>query len=104
MILDVTLYRFVAEMQANTTENQFSLNGLKALYEELISEEKSLQFEHKLDPVTVACSYTEYENYEALKDDYPWIASEDDIGHMFHTVIKLEDGGFIVNETGDRQK
>tara|TARA_R110002012_G_scaffold83847_2_gene210601 strand:+ start:510 stop:806 length:297 start_codon:yes stop_codon:yes gene_type:complete len=56
--------------------NNFSRQGLKALWEMLESYEQDTGEEIEFDPIALCCEYTEYDNMEEFwtvydKEDYP---------------------------------
>ena len=68
----VTVFRFIdAFMKSNTYKNNFSYEGLHALFEyieELEMEMDGVEFE--LDVVAFCCDYTEYDSLEDFSNDY----------------------------------
>ena len=50
--------------------NNFSFNGLKALYDMLTSYEEDIDEELEFDPISFCCEYTEYETMEEFWQDY----------------------------------
>ena len=67
----VTVYRFRdAFKQSDTYKNNFSYEGLNALFEYIEQLEDDIGEEIELDVVGVCCDYTEYENLEDFNADY----------------------------------
>ena len=50
--------------------NNFSVEGLSSLYNYLVDLEEDLNTEFNFDPVAFACEYSEYENFQEIKDNY----------------------------------
>ena len=50
--------------------DNFSYDGLKALYDYLINLEDDTGVEMEFDPVELCCNYSEYDNFEQLKNNY----------------------------------
>ena len=50
--------------------DNFSYDGLTALYDYLIQYEEDTDQELEFDPIAYCCKYTEYKNYKELKKDY----------------------------------
>lgn len=48
----------------------FSYNGLKALFDYLTNFEEDVWIELELDPIAFCCEYTEYEDFDSFKNDY----------------------------------
>ena len=51
-------------------KNQFSYEGLRALYEYLINLEDDIGEEFEFDPIAWCCEYTEYENLEDFQKQH----------------------------------
>jgi len=77
-------------------KNNFSYEGLQALYNYLEDYEESCGEKIELDVIAICCEYSEYENIEDFQgqhsDDYETI---EDI-EKETTVIKVDDEKFIV--------
>ena len=76
--------------------DNFSYEGLSALFEYLEEYEDSTGEEIELDPIAICCEYAEYENLEEFQkdygDDYNSIEEIED-----HTqVIRIDDEAFIL--------
>ena len=78
--------------QQDRREN-FSYDGLTALFNHLLQIEEETGEELELDVVALCCYYTEYDSSEALLEAYNNL-SLDDIKNET-TVIEF-DGGFII--------
>ena len=59
--------------------DNFSYEGLIALYDYLENEERDTGDEQELDVIMFCCAFTEYENLEEYKQSYSSINSIDDI-------------------------
>lgn len=68
----VTIYRFRdAFKQSDTYKNNFSYEGLTALFEHLEELEWEMDgMEFELDVVAFCCDYTEYDSLEDFNADY----------------------------------
>jgi len=98
MIKTITEWDFVnAFDQMNRSEN-FSVAGRKALFNFL--EEVSPGME--LDPIAICCEFSEYEDINELKGDYPVPEDcEDDDDALNHfreetLVLELDNGGLVI--------
>ena len=60
--------------------DNFSYEGLMALYDYLENFEEETEKETELDVILFCCAYTEYENLEEYKKSYSSINSIKDIG------------------------
>ena len=71
-------------------DNQFSYEGLEALYNYIEDYEESCDTETELDVIALCCEYTEYGSLEELKNNYDMIESFEDLED--HTqVIRMYD-------------
>ena len=68
MIETVTEHTFTDVMA--TKEHGFSHEGSKALYNYLEQLEEDTETQIEFDPVALRCEYTEYKNFEEIKNDY----------------------------------
>lgn len=82
MKTDVNFYTFRNWFNTNRP-NDFSYNGLLALWDMLEEYEDSTGEEIEFDPIALCCEYDEYDNIEEFhktydKEDYPDIESIQD--------------------------
>ena len=56
--------------QSDTRKNQFSYEGLTALYEYFEEYEDSTGEEIEFDMIGICCEYTEYDNLKELNNNY----------------------------------
>tara|TARA_R100000315_G_scaffold48799_1_gene23107 strand:+ start:2566 stop:2883 length:318 start_codon:yes stop_codon:yes gene_type:complete len=67
----VTVYRFVdAFMQSDTYKNNFSYEGLHALFDYIQQVEDDIGEEFEFDVVGICCDYTEYDDLDDFDRDY----------------------------------
>jgi len=50
--------------------DNFSYDGLTVLYDHLIQFEEDTDQELEFDPIAYCCEYTEYENFNEVKQNY----------------------------------
>lgn len=88
-------YQFTSQFKKVRPEN-FSYEGLKALYNYLIDYEDSTGEELEFDPIAFCCEYAEYEDLKELQVDYPDIESLEELEN--NTIVISIDGseGFII--------
>ena len=65
--------------QSENRKNQFSFEGLKALYDYLTNMEDDIGEEIEFDPISFCCDYSEYENLKELKNNYSDIKNFEDL-------------------------
>ena len=51
-------------------KNNFSYEGLSALFDYLEEMEESTGEELDFDPIALCCEYSEYDSFEELQEDY----------------------------------
>ena len=66
----VSLQDFREDFKNYGRGNQFSYDGLTALFYYLLDCEEDSSEEIELDVIVFCCDYTEYENLEEFKKDY----------------------------------
>lgn len=64
----ITQYQFVNEMAKE--EHGFSREGSFALFDYLTQFEEDCDQELEFDPIAFRCDFTEYENFEQIKEEY----------------------------------
>ena len=74
--------------QSENRKNQFSFEGLKALYDYLTNMEDNIGEEIEFDPISFCCDYSEYENFEELKNNYSDVENFEDLQNET-SVIKI---------------
>ena len=72
--------------------NNFSKEGLKALYEHL-SELENLE----LDVIAICCEYAEYESFDELIADYSQYTTLESI-ESETVVIETDSGGYVIRQ------
>ncbi len=87
--------QFITEFNQMRPDN-FSYDGLKALYEYLDQLSEDIGEDIELDIIALCCEYTEYESLQAFQDDYgDTYKSIEDIEDRTQ-VIKIDDDKFII--------
>ena len=69
MIQTINEYQFADAFKSIRPDN-FSYEGLKALYDYLEQYEDDTGDQIELDVIAICCDYTEYENLKEFKNDY----------------------------------
>lgn len=91
----ITFSDFVNAFKKTRSDN-FSHEGLRALFDYFEDYEESTGEEIELDVIAICCDYTEYDNIQEYNKNYEPVNSIDDIEN-FTTVIKINDcEGFII--------
>ena len=76
-------------------KNQFSYDGLTALFTHLEELEIDTGQEIELDVIALCCTFFEYENIDEIKKDYPDVEAVADLEAAASMVIEF-DGGIII--------
>ena len=96
MIQTINKSEFTSAFHRAGRGDQFSYEGLIALYDYLEDYEDSTGEQIELDVIALCCDYTEYEDLEAFQEDYgDDYRSIDEIGQAT-TVIMFAGTSFII--------
>ena len=94
----VNMYDFEREFK-RFERNNFSYDGLKALFEYLEEYEEGTGEEVELDVIALCCEYMEYDSLNEYNRDYDTKYSEIDAIQDDTTLIKIDGGdGFIIQQ------
>ena len=66
----VNMYQFERAFKNMDRGEQFSYDGLKALYEYLVDYEEDTGEEVELDVIALCCEYAEYDDLKEFQADY----------------------------------
>ena len=83
----MTLFDFLDEFK-KIRPNNFSRDGLTALYNYLVEFEEDMKEDFEFDPIALCCEYTEYENLEDFRKQHEWALTLDEI-RLFTSLIKI---------------
>lgn len=90
MTQEVTLYDFREWFSSSDTyKNNFSWEGLEALYNYLTDLEEATGTQEEFDPIAICVEFTEYDSFKEFKNNYSNIKSKKDL-EDHTTVIKIE--------------
>ena len=94
----ITKSDFQAAFTAMNRENNFSYEGLSALFDYFEEYENDTGISIELDVIAICCEFTEYENIEEFQgtygSDYETI---EDIGNST-SVIMVDNDSFIIQD------
>ena len=93
----VSMYDFERAFKRYEREN-FSYDGLKALFEYLEEYEEGTGEEVELDVIALCCEYAEYDSLKEYNDDYGTEYDEIDLIQDDTTLIKIDDERFIIQQ------
>ncbi len=94
----INYYDFRAEFRAFGREEQFTRDGLKALFNYLEELGEDCGTEIELDVIALCCEFVEYDSLEDFhneydKSDYPTLEVLTD----YTQVIKIDNDSFIIS-------
>ncbi len=92
----VSFYDFERAFKECERDN-FSYDGLKALFDYLEELEESTGEEIELDVIALCCEYTEYDNLRAYNKDYSYCESLFKVQELT-TVIPINTEKFIIQD------
>jgi len=93
----VSIYDFERAFKRCEREN-FSYDGLKALFEYLEEFEDGTGEEVELDVIALCCEYAEYDSLKEYNDYYRTKYSEIDAIQDDTMLIKIDDERFIIQQ------
>tara|TARA_R110002096_G_scaffold385996_1_gene579923 strand:- start:7 stop:303 length:297 start_codon:yes stop_codon:yes gene_type:complete len=93
----INMYDFERAFK-NFERDNFSYDGLKALFEYLEEYEEGTGEEIELDVIALCCDYTEYDSLNEYNRDYDTKYSEIDAIQDDTTLIKIDDNSFIIQQ------
>tara|TARA_R100000808_G_scaffold516_1_gene2756 strand:+ start:1751 stop:2047 length:297 start_codon:yes stop_codon:yes gene_type:complete len=93
----VSMYDFERAFKRYEREN-FSYDGLKALFEYLEEFEAGTGEEIELDVIALCCEYAEYDSLNEYNDDYGTEYDEIDLIQDDTMLIKIDDERFIIQQ------
>ena len=93
----VNIYDFERAFKRCEREN-FSYDGLKALFEYLEEFEDGTGEEVELDVIALCCEYAEYDSLNEYNDDYGTEYDEIDAIQDDTMLIKIDDERFIIQQ------
>ena len=93
----INMYDFERAFK-NFERDNFSYDGLKALFEYLEEYGDGMGEEVELDVIALCCEYAEYDSLSEYNDDYGTKYSEIDAIQNDTTLIKIDDNSFIIQQ------
>ena len=86
MTQTINSFDFVNSFQSSDTyKNNFSREGLFALFDYFENLEEETGTPINFDMVAIACDYSEYPTFEAFQSEYPKIKDFEDLNN--HTIV-----------------
>lgn len=95
MYIDVNFTIFCDSFVRADRNTHFSHQGKRVLFEYLEQYEEDTGEKIELDIIALCCEYTEYDDLEELKQQYPDIETIEDLKDQT-TVIDIDGTSFII--------
>lgn len=95
----INRYEFIDEFRNSQYKNNFSYQGLNALFDYLEQLEEDIGEEIEFDLVQLACDFTEYSSLDEIKENYSNlnINTIEDL-RDYTEVIELDDRSIIIED------
>ena len=97
MIQTISINQFRDEFRRIGRQDQFTYEGLEALYNHLTDLEDSCDMSIELDVVSLCCEFTEYEDLEEVQANYTEIRFIEDL-YDNTSVIEFNNGSIIIQD------
>ena len=98
----INFYQFERAFKDMDRGNQFSYDGLKAIFEWFEQLDEDSGTETELDVIAICCEFAEYADINELKQDYPVpedCEDDDEALEYFRNetiVLELANGGLVI--------
>ena len=93
----VTFTDFTDAFRNMGRKDQFSYNGLKALYDYLEELENDMNEEIELDVIAFCCEYTEYENLAEYNQEHDYVESLAQVQELTQVIV-IDTEAFIIQQ------
>ena len=94
----VTRFDFVDWFRGSDTyKNNFSYDGLNSLFDYFEELEEDMGQEIDFDPIAICCDFSEYENFNEIKESYSSVKINNIDDLRYHTnVIEIDDSDKLI--------
>ena len=94
----VNMYQFERAFNNMYRGEQFSYDGLKALYEYLVEYEEDTGTEVELDVIALCCEYAEYDSLKEFQANYGEEYESIEAISNATALIPIDDNSFIIQQ------
>ena len=94
----INMYQFERAFNNMDRGEQFSYDGLKALYEYLEEYEEDTGTEVELDVIALCCEYAEYDSLKEFQADYGEKYGSIEAISDETSLIPIDDNSFIIQQ------
>lgn len=98
MKIKLNRYQFQDVFKQSGRENNFSHEGLNALYDYFTDIEDETGEEIELDVIAICCEYTEYKNLKEFQGEYGKKYKSIESIEYVTRVIRIDDESFIIQQ------
>ena len=98
IIKPVDIYEFRRAFAVYNRADQFSYEGLGALFDWLDELAEDTGTPYELDVISLCCEFTEYKNFEEIYDNYSNTEIENIEDLRDHTSVIEFNGGIIIQD------
>lgn len=98
MIQSINEYQFADAFHKMGRDNQFSYEGLKALYNYLEELGDDIGEQIELDVIALCCEYSEYDSFKEFQEDYGVDYGSLEKVQEYTAVIEIDDNKFIIQQ------
>ena len=94
----ITRFDFVDWFRGSDNyKNHFSYDGLNSLFDYFEELEEDMGQEIDFDPIAICCEYSEYENFNEIKENYSSVEINNIDDLRYHTnVIEIDDSDKLI--------
>ena len=93
----VTFADFTDAFRNMGRKENFSYNGLKALFDYLEQLEEDIGEEMELDVIAICCEYTEYADLAEYNQDYNYVESLAQVQELTQVIV-IDTEAFIIQQ------
>ena len=94
----INMYQFERAFKNMDRGEQFSYDGLQALYEYLVEYEEDTGEEINLDVIALCCEYAEYDSLKEFQADYGEKYESMEAISDATALIPIDDNAFIIQQ------
>ena len=96
MFININWYDFQNKFQS-IRPNNFSYDGLFALFEYFEDIEMQTGEPIELDVIAICCDFAEYGSLEEMQQSYPDYETEEDFSDQT-LILPLDNGGYVIQQ------
>lgn len=94
----IDVYDFIDAFRTYDRMDNFSIDGLHALFNYLEEYEEDTREQIELDVISLCCDFSEYADLKGLRENYPEIESIDDLMDYTTFISIPNSDSFIIQD------